>query len=271
MVSSITKLSMLALLLLCSIVNNVNCYAADASMTARLYWGEDVRKTSIIPGDVFQTTLQIMNPSESAKTYDYKKLIGQNFADHFYVVNAVDSRQNENNADVWQVQLTLILKHYFPSDAPLIAAYGTVNFPLSLAGAQIENIQETEAEFYIADQKFSRVWSVFPLIALSLLLLAIAILGIWLAKKKYAKKKARLAEKKKRDDWLEKIAQASTRVELESLYSQRECWLNYVKGENWQEFLSLIDRYQYRREWNNEIEESIKHALKQARSTGGEK
>lgn len=232
-------------------------FAQEEGVMGRLYAGEG-KSITLIPGEIFTTQLQLMNANEEVRKTDFKQLEGQEFAGHFYVISVGKAEANENNADVWQVSLTLALKHYFEKNNLLIAQVGTINFPLSFVGIDVENISVAGEEYYFANQFYRRDWMTLPILIIGSIVIVLLCFLIFKVTFALISKKRKMRElSNTRHQWIERLHQAAQREDWELLYSQREAWRSYISEERaLQEFEHRLFEIQYQKEWSEtQVEE----------------
>lgn len=230
-------------------------------MTGRLYIDEG-KKVTLIPGDIFEVKLQIMNPSLPVQHFDFKTLLGQTFANHFYVVDVKAVGQNENNADVWQVDMKLVLKHYFDAHELIIANTGDINFPLSIQGISFENISEKNEKFVFAEQRYTSLLEHWLIICGAIAIVAAIVIpfAYFLNRLRKRKKESKL-EQEKRAAWLKILSEANSREKWEELYRTREIWVGYLNEQGKAtHFLALVESYQYQKEWTETQTDEVRSA-----------
>ena len=156
------------------------------------------------------------------------------------------------------MSLTLIVKNFFDTNLPLIASYGSINYPLSLSVATVENIQEQNEQILILDQAFTPLYPRWPIFLALLAAFLLAFFGWRIGKKIWNKKQYQKAKQQMVSQFREKLLSAKVRRDFEELYASRELWQEYFPNFEMSRFAQLMELHQYRAIWDEPIEEQLK-------------
>lgn len=221
-------------------------------------------------GETRKAKLTIWPIEEIDSDYINKELLGKDLVDHFFVSKIISSSFSKNNPTAYEVVMNITLKNYFNQRKPLLLSYKALNIPVTLSGIEIFEDKNRIKEYLVIDANSGALvegikinWMI--VFVTLIVLLPLGYFGI----KQFRKIKAKKIELQNKQRWKDVIVKTNSREEVEDLYKMREEWMPVYGGNNpqFQNLLNIIDKHQYKKEWNTEINSEIDFILEEIKDS----
>ncbi|EQC47016.1 hypothetical protein M899_0120 [Bacteriovorax sp. BSW11_IV] len=188
---------------------------------------------------------------------DLKTLENKTFLEFFKVAKVESLKQNENNPEVWTIDLELISLKEFSVYAPHIWSWKAINIPVEMTNdLRILNNFQNEKKIIVLESKSVEKKNYTWVIVLSVLALAIFVAIVISVKSR----NARLIAQNK---WKEIFNNINSREDYERVYSLRKEWLTKVPEDVpcVQEFFTVMNSCQYKKEWSDIESHQVQNAF----------
>tara|TARA_B100000029_G_scaffold232910_1_gene230273 strand:- start:4167 stop:4889 length:723 start_codon:yes stop_codon:yes gene_type:complete len=203
-------------------------------------------KTILKEGDTVNLTLSLW-PKDYSFFKKLKGLESKKFLNYFFIVKVYGAEVSKNNDDVFNIYFKAVVLKPFIKDPFYIWAIESKNIPIEIRKISTLKIKN-KYDFYIYENLELRPDNNIFLIISFLFVIMLVYLYL-----KNRKKKPLVSEENR--VWLNKIENASTRNDFELLYKNRKEWCDQFKISKFEldEFFKIINKYQYRSYWTEEI------------------
>lgn len=239
-------------LIISIILLSFNTHAADVKAQLDLSASQNVFKE----GELLSGSLKIW-PLENADLEEFKHLQNKQLTSSLQILGIDSVELSANNAEVVEAKLLLVVKKS-PDYNSAINYHGTV-IPIIAPDVKVAEGQIPK-DYIILDQ--SLISSKALLLILAALLVASIALAIWkkealmnLVKKFKSDPRAELIKK-----YRQLFESANSREDFEQLYASRRQWyeLLNIKAQAYDEFFSVINEHQYKKDWSDKELNEVK-------------
>lgn len=188
---------------------------------------------------------------------DLKTLENKTFLEYFKVAKVEALKQNENNPEIWTIDLELISLKEFSVYAPHIWSWKAINIPVEMTNdLRILNNFQNEKKIIVLESKSIDQKNYTWIVVLGVFAFAVVITIIISVKKR----NARIIAQNK---WKEIFNNINSREDYERVYSLRKEWLTKVPEDVpcVQEFFSVMNDCQYKKEWSDIEKHQVQNAF----------
>lgn len=188
---------------------------------------------------------------------DLKTLENQTFIEYFKVARIDSLKQNENNPEVWTVEMELISLKEFSVYAPHIWSWKAINIPIEMRQDLriLDNIKN-EKKIIVLESTTSipkdNLWKIVG--AAIILFLGAVVFVIYDQSKKKVDN---------RNKWKDIFNNINSREDFERVYSLRKEWLRKVPEDVpcVQEFFTVMNSCQYKKDWSDVEVSQVQNAF----------
>lgn len=234
-----------------------NIWSGEPSYQGRLRFADE-QKEFVRLGEIFRAKLELW-PGFNFKSNDGKDLESTLLFGLFNVVKTFGTNLDENNQDVFVVDLLLVAAKPYKNLELHLLDFAGQSFVCSLD--KIGKVRDVAIEIpkepivVSIDWNQDSYWYIWPLFVLLICMVVGLKYYTYLKKKKVALKLQNEIidqQRQKKEFWKGFLLSASSRGDFEKLYLCKNEWVALITVDNdaVAGFLETIDRYQYLREWD---------------------
>lgn len=216
----------------------------------------DQKNNQVEVGNIFNSKLVI--DDEELLESDWTQVDKEKFSETFLLLDHQKISSTE-------YQVRLLLKEIPQTAQPLKAFVGSKELELKVTGFHFATVKNPPKDYTIQDQSLG--WKRFLKKEYLYTFLAILILFSYplgkIGRKLYLKKKNARERRLKKEYWQSFFYSAQRREEFEEIGKRKNEWLGLLKTkpEECQQFFSILENHQYKKEVNESDLQDIKQAL----------
>lgn len=212
-------------------------------------------------GDAINATLRVW-PIENLDENEFKKLVGTNLFESFYLIDIESIAPSVNNADVVEMKASFVVVGKVNPDKLLIN-YHDEMIHVRFKEVLVNQLENKSQDFIIENQNtdFSiQKWLII------LLIIAFLIL-IYVKRDVFAKFRKKTNQVDDRLIYKKMFLEAKERKDYENIYRQKEMWLKYLAevAPAHHDFFKVLNEHQFKKEWSSQIKNEVDESFEQIR------
>lgn len=216
--------------------------------------------TQIKEGDLLEATIRVW-PIENADLTQFKKLEKTILFNALYLAQIRSLDVSQNNADVVELKALFIVKS--AKVQPVFSfKYNDSLIEVQSGALAINELKDQAKDFYILDQSLNKsmIWIFILGLLVALIILAVIKRN---SIKDYLVGMKPGSIKKSRKKYDEIFRRASKREDFESLYKEKDIWMELLseKVPAHFEFLKTLNQHQFKKEWGSSDYEEVRSSF----------
>ncbi len=227
---------------------------------------KDNNKIQVGVGDVLRVYF-ILTPASLFKNLVSKDIKDKTFSNIFYVSKVWNIEVSSNNQDALKIEMSVSIRAPFDHKSFQFVKINGKSFSLNVKKirySELNAVGDVE-EFISLPMKYSLKAESSKFVYFIIFGFCISMLGIAyiLIFRKKTRKLCKDNDKNNTIDlnekWNNYFAVVMSRKDYERIYREQDEWIGLVGGQTppIQDFISIIDRHQYKKNWDNQIKNEI--------------